>query len=184
MEEKQAGYKYLKTFQLATIIYDLTFKFCNKFLAGRDFVRMREQMVHAGRSGKQNIAEGYLEKSLKMYIKLAGVSRASFGELLEDYEDFLRQRDLALWSKDDPRVKQIRGLRLSGESGQSGRSDSPNIPDLPDNPESAANMLITLLHQENYLLDMQLASLEEKFINEGGWSEKLFSQRMNKRNNQ
>lgn len=60
-------------------------------------------MVQAARSGKQNIAEGYLEKSLKMYIKLLGVARGSLGELLEDYGDFARQRKILLWSKEKAR---------------------------------------------------------------------------------
>lgn len=178
------GYRYLKTFQLATTIYDLTFQFCGKFLIGRDYVRMREQMIHAGRSGKQNIAEGYLEKSLKMYIKLVGVSRGSFGELLEDYLDFARQRNIPVWDKNDKRVIAFREMKgVSGKSGISiQNSINLNTPNIPDNPEIAVNLLITLLNQENYLLDRQIEALEEKFINEGGYSEKLFRDRLNRRN--
>lgn len=179
--EKQVGYKYLKTYQLATIIYDLTEEFCKKFLSGYEYLRQRSQMTQAGRSGKQNITEGYLEKSLKMYIKLTGVSRGSFGELLEDYLDYARQRKISIWSKDDPRVRKIREMKLSWESGKSGEIEI-FIPDLPDNPEETVNLLITLLHQENYLLDRQIKSLEEKFIREGGYSEKLFQDRIKQRN--
>lgn len=83
-------------------------------------------MVQAGRSGKQNIAEGYLERSLKSYIKLLGVAYASFGEFLEDYEDFLRQRGLPQWGKEDQRVREMRAVRVVSE---------PN-PHLPQNPHS------------------------------------------------
>lgn len=165
----EASYKYLKTFQLATIIYDLTAEFCPKFLPEFDNRRTREQMIQAGRSGKQNIAEGSQLQSLKGYIKLCGVSKASFKELLEDFLDFLRQRGLQLWSKDDPRVRKIREIRLIDK------------PDLPDNPEEAANLLITLITQETFLLDKQIKSLEEKFIREGGYTENIFKKRLQER---
>lgn len=90
----KAGYKYLESYRLATVIYDLTVEFCRLFLDPRS--RTTDQMTQAGRSGKQNITEGYLERSLKSYIKLLGVALASLGELLEDYEDFLRQRGLLM----------------------------------------------------------------------------------------
>ncbi|MDD5289567.1 MAG: four helix bundle suffix domain-containing protein [Patescibacteria group bacterium] len=169
----QPGYKYLKTYQLATVIYDLTMEFCAKFLPGQELMRQRTQMTQAGRSGKQNIAEGYLEKSLKMYIKLAGVSRGSFGELLEDYEDIARQKKIPVWEKNDQRVGAIRDIRVG---------EGVKVPDLPDNPEEAVNLLITLLHQENFLLDRQISALEKKFIAEGGYSEKLYQDRLQQRN--
>lgn len=84
------GYEYLLTYQNSIEIYDLTIQFCERFLAGRENLRTREQMVQAARSGKQCIPEGYLQKSLKGYIKLLGVTRGSFEELLKDYEDFAR----------------------------------------------------------------------------------------------
>lgn len=162
----EAGYKYLKTYQLSVVIYDLTVEFCDAFLPGFDFRRTREQMIQAGRSGKQNIAEGSRFKSLKGYIKLCGVAEGSFKELLEDYEDFLRQRKLVLWAKNDPRVRDIRGIRVIEK------------PDLPDKPEEAANLLITLINQETFLLDKQIKSLEEKFVKEGGYTENLFKKRL------
>lgn len=111
------GYKNLIVYQQAVIIYDLTPQFCKKYLAdhgtGMPTRRTIDQMTQAARSGKQNIVEASLEKSLKMNIKLTGVSRASFGELKEDYVDFLRIRKLPIWHKEDPRVLQIRAMRVS-----------------------------------------------------------------------
>lgn len=168
------GYKYLKTYQLATVIYDLSLEFCNRYIDKKS--RTHDQMVQAARSGKQNIAEGYLEKSLKMYIKLLGVSRGSFGELLEDFEDFARQRKISVWSLEKARetreIRDIRGKYLP---------HSPYIPPLPDNSEIALNLLLTLINQENYLLDRQIASLEEKFVKEGGFSENLLKRRLKNR---
>lgn len=165
------GYKYLKTYQLATVAYDLTIEFCDRYINKKS--RTHDQMVQAGRSGKQNIAEGYLEKSLKMYIKLVGVSRGSFGELLEDYEDHARQNKISIWTKE-----KTRDMREIREIWEKSTPDNPYIPSLPSRPEVAVNLLITLINQINYLLDRQIASLEEKFIKEGGYSENLLKKRL------
>ena len=175
----EAGYKYLKTFQLATVIYDLTVEFCEKFLYGIDYRRMRDQMIQAARSGKQNIAEGYIEKSLKDYIRFLGFSNGSIKELTEDYEDFLRQRKLFLWDKNDPRVRGFRGLRVFGDFQSTPNSqNTPNTPiRIPDNPETVANLISTFCHQASYLLSLQIKSLEEKFLKEGGYTENLYKKR-------
>lgn len=177
----QPGYRYLKTYQLATVIYDLTVEFCKRFLSGFDHRRTREQMIQAARSGKQNIAEGYSEKSLKGYIKLLGVAYASLEELLEDYRDFLRQRKLKVWAKEHPKVREFRGFRVFWDFQKS--PSSPNTPKLPDDPEEAANLILTISHQASFLLARQIKSLEEKFVREGGYTEALFRKRMEKRGN-
>lgn len=169
-----AGYKYLKSYQNSIVIYDLTVQFCNRYINKKS--RTHDQMVQAARSGKQNIAEGYLEKSLKMYIKLVGVSRGSLGELLEDYEDYARQNKIQVWPKE--KAREIREMRDIWERST---PSVPYIPSLPDNPELAVNLLITLLNQANYLLDRQIAALEEKFIKGGGYSENLYKKRIAQR---
>lgn len=170
------GYKYLKSYQLSLIIYDLTIEFCKRWVVS---VRTHSQMEQAARSGKQNITEGYLEKSLKGYIYLLGIAYASLGELLEDYEDFLRQRKLKLWDKQEPRIREFRelGVRLSSPNSP----NTPNTLKLPDNPETAANLLATLTHQAQFLLSRQMAALEEKFVKEGGFTENLFKKRLEER---
>ena len=117
------GYTYLTTYIFATIIYDLTCEFCRRFITS---YRQTEQMTQAGRSGKSNIAEGYTFQSLQGYIKLLGTSEGSTQELVEDYTDFLRQRKLAIWSKDDPGVRDFRKFRAVWIS--------PNIPNTPTPP--------------------------------------------------
>lgn len=97
--DKEAGYKNLATYIFATVIYDLTVQFCRRFISSR---RQTEQMEQAARSDKSNIAEGYTFQSLETYIKLLGTACGSAKELGEDCEDFLRQRNLSLWPKDDP----------------------------------------------------------------------------------
>jgi four helix bundle protein len=140
-----AGYKYLLTYQLATVIYDLTVKFCDRYIDRK--LRTYDQMTQAARSGKQNIAEGYLNKSLKGYIYLLGISLGSFGELGEDFEDFLRQKGLTLWGKEDLRVRVFRAVRVVWAN-----PDIPEIPNLPNDPESSANFLLTFVNQEEYIL--------------------------------
>lgn len=171
----KGGYQNLIVYQQAVLIYDLNFEFCQKYLDRFKDKRTIEQMEQASRSGKQNIVEGSLEKSLKMNIKLTGVSRGSFGELLEDYKDFLRTRKLKIWEKDDLRLKDIRQMRISNETNK------PNLSNWTNSPESFANLMLTLISKENYLLDQMTRSLESKFINEGGYSENLTRKRLEQR---
>src|SRR5512139_3760848 len=104
------GYRDLKSYQMAEIVFDATVAFCGQFVDKRS--RTHDQMVQAARSGKQNIAEGSMASgtSKKTELKLIGVARASLEELLLDYQDFLRQRGLPLWQKDHPRAKEVRAL--------------------------------------------------------------------------
>lgn len=104
------GYRDLQSYHMAEIVYDATVAFCDRFISKRS--RTHDQMVQAARSGKQNIAEGCMASgtSKKTELKLIGVARASLEELLLDFQDFLRQRELALWEKDHPKAKAVRGL--------------------------------------------------------------------------
>ena len=96
------GYRKLQSFQVAQLVYDLTVRFCDRYIDRRS--RTHDQMVQAARSGVQNIAEGSeaAATSSKMELKLTQVARASLEELKLDYEDFLRQRRLPRWERHDP----------------------------------------------------------------------------------
>lgn len=177
----KAGYEYLLAYKITVPIYDYTVEFCDHYIG--KFSRNYEQMTQAGRSGMQNISEGNKEKSLENYIKLTGIARGSQEELLKDFLAFARQRKIPVWPKD--RVK--REIREIGVIWEILRKtpylpDSPNFPPLPNNPEQAVNLMITLINQANYLIDKLLASLENKFIREGGFREKLFQKRREFRN--
>lgn len=132
-------------------------------------------MVQAARSGRQNIAEGSQASgtSRKFELKLVGVARASLEELLLDYEDYLRQRSLTLWGKDHPMAQVVR--RLAYEEKRSYATYRSYIESSP--PELAANAIICLIHQTNYLLDQQLRQLEKAFLEEGGFTERLYHAR-------
>ncbi len=171
--EAHGGYRNLKSYQMSEIVYDATTAFCNRLIDRRS--RTHDQMVQAARSGKQNIAEGSMASgtSRKTELKLVGVARASLEELLLDCEDFLRQKGLALWGKENPTAKQIR--QLAYRTNRSYETYRAYIEERE--PEVAANALICLIHQTNYLLDQQLRQLEERFLKEGGFTERLYSKR-------
>ena len=158
-------YEYLIVYMLGKVIQDLTVEFCKRFINSS---RQREQMEQAARSNPQNIAEGSTSESLSSYIYLASVARGSNEELAKDYEDFLRQHEYLIWSKDDLRVGGFRGFRVLWV-GQK----SLNTPILPKDPTMAANMLLTFCQMEGYLLKKHVISLEKKHEVEGGFRENL-----------
>jgi four helix bundle suffix protein len=174
------GYRELKSFQHAELVYDATVKFCDRFIDRRS--RTHDQMVQAARSGRQNIAEGSQASgtSKKTELKLVGVARASLEELLLDYEDFLRQRGMTLWPKDHPTAQTVR--RLAYAENRSYLTYKSYVEDSP--PEVAANTLVCLIHQTNYLLDQQLRQLEQAFLKEGGFTERLYKARSQARRKQ
>ena len=188
------GYRRLRSFQAARAVYDATVVFCGRFVDRHS--RTRDQMVQAERSGVrtgseadtairwQNIAEGSMASatSKKTELKLTGVARASLEELLLDYEDFLRQRGLKLWRKDDPRAEAVRLRYQSDQSDESDTSDPYGI--RTADPEVAANTLICLVNQASYLFGRQLRSLEQTFLAEGGITERLYRERQSRRGRQ
>ena len=186
------GYRNTCSFQMATMIYDATVWFCEKFMNPRS--RTVDQMVQAARSGRQNIAEGSraAATSSQTELRLVNVARASQEELLLDYEDFLRHRHLAQWSPDSAEAIAVRNVPKNFKNG---RTDGTLLTDLTDqerwslyapwlehaDPAVRANALICLIHQANYLMDQQIAALETQFVDDGGYSEQLAARRMKKR---
>ena len=175
--DPHGGFRNLKSYQMSEIVYDGTTAFCDRWIGRRS--RTHDQMVQAARSGKQNIAEGSMASgtSKKFELKLVGVARASLEELLLDYHDFLRQRNLPLWEKNHPQAQKIR--KLAYASNRSYKTYRTYIEGVP--PEVAANALICLIHQTNFLLDQQLRQLEKQFLDQGGFTEKLYRARQSTR---
>jgi len=169
------GYRKLKSYQTAEIIYDATVVFCDRFIDKRS--RTHDQMVQAARSGVQNIAEGSMASatSKKSELKLTGVARASLEELLLDFQAFLRQKGLRVWAKDSPEALAVRRKYRSDKSDRSDTSDSYDI--ATASSEVAANTLICLINQTSYLLGRQLQKLEQQFLEEGGFTERLYNAR-------
>lgn len=173
------GYRKLKSYQTSTLVYDFTVEFCKKHMTYKSnkSYRTYDQMVQAARSGRQNIAEASQASgtSKKTELKLLGVARASLEELLLDYEDFLRQRGLRLWAKDSTLAREVRALAY--KSNRSYRTYKTYL----ENEEEAANCAICLIHQASYLLDQQIRALEKQFLEEGGFTERLYRKRVDYR---
>lgn len=202
------GYRHLKGFQIAQLAFDVTVRFCDRYISLRS--RTHDQMVQAARSGVQNIAEGSKASgtSKKTELKLTNVARASLEELKLDYEDFLRQRGLALWPAGDPRRRDLVARRcqtadevaawvkatrdrvdgLDGRNGRDGRTaavagavgSSSSMPSMKY-AEVAANAAHVLVGVACALLDRQIERLAEDFENQGGFTERLYRVRSARR---
>jgi four helix bundle suffix protein len=168
------NYQELLSYQKAEVVFDITYRFCHRFLSKGD--RTIDQMVQAARSGKQNIAEGSKSSvtSKETEIKLMNVARSSLEELLGDYRDFLRVRDFPLWQKNSKEALFVRNL-----------GNKPHVrfeafrPFCESRPANVvANIAICLIHQANYLLDRQIRRLEHDFIKEGGIRERMTRARL------
>lgn len=174
------GYQQSISYRKAEIVYDATVQFCARFLDKRD--RTVDQMIQAARSGKQNIIEASMASgtSKETEIKLTNVARASQEELLADYRDFLRVRELRLWSKDSKQALFVR--KLGADNDVSYKSYRTYIE--TRSPKIVANIIICLIHQTNYLLDRQIRQLEQAFLREGGLRERMTRARLDARKKQ
>ena len=213
---QHGGYRNLKSFQLAQLVYDVTVRFCDRYIDKRS--RTHDQMVQAARSGVQNIAEGSQASgtSKKMELKLTNVARASLEELRLDYEDFLRQRGFEVWGPNHPALVRFKAKRCSTvdevrdwveEERKRGREQEKNTdehgPTRTDTdgdtggalagpgeaapcssvPSSVfvANGALSLLNLTCYLLDRQLAAQAAAFEQDGGFTERLYRTRQDRR---
>lgn len=204
---KHGGYRNLKSFQLAQLVYDVTVRFCDRYIEKRS--RTHDQMVQAARSGVQNIAEGSQASgtSKKTELKLTNVARASLEELRLDYEDFLRQRGLPIWNREDPRRAELIARRQAtvdavaewvkakgrdGHSGLHGQQNGQAHKSMSSTsstkstlcsafPEITANAALVLIAVACSLLDRQLSAQAAAFKNEGGFTERLYKTRIQTR---
>lgn len=179
---KHGGYRNLLSFQIARLIFDITVRFCDRFVGNRS--RTHDQMMQAARSGVQNIAEGSQASgtSKKTELKLTNVARASLEELRLDYEDFLRQRNFSIWDYHDPRRIELIKLRLTTADQFAFWAKDIEKKGEGTISEIAANGVLTLLAVACKLLDKQIASQAETFQREGGFTEKLYRTRIENRN--
>jgi four helix bundle suffix protein len=212
------GYRRLKSFQVAQLAYDVTVRFCDLYIEKRS--RTHDQMVQAARSGVQNIAEGSQASgtSKKMELKLTNVARASLEELRLDYEDFLRQRGLALYPPNHPALMRFKARRCAvlddvrgwvraelgetrtntggtrtntggtrtntdgqGHAASVSVGADPCSSEPPSPAELAANAALSLLNLACFLLDRQLAAQEKTFVEQGGFTERLYRVRSQRR---
>jgi four helix bundle suffix protein len=204
---KHGGYRKLKSFQIAQLVYDMTVRFCDLYIDKRS--RTHDQMVQAARSGVQNIAEGSQASgtSKKTEIKLTNVARASLEELRLDYEDFLRQRGLLEFGPEHPALKRFKerrcktldevrqwveeerntdkhrptqtdtDARINTDKRRSPVSVSGSLCKSVNSSAFVANAALSLLNLCCYFLDRQIAAQAKRFENEGGFTERLYKVR-------
>ena len=201
---KHGGYRGLKSFQLARLIYDITVRFCDRFVDKRS--RTNDQMVQAARSGTQNIAEGSQDSgtSKKSELKLTNIARGSLEELKLDYEDFLRQRELPLWPPEHPALLRFKARRCADMKGfrawvaeETTRTNTDTQGRGTDEGSGGkrmsqsvfvsvlvANAALSLLNVCCFLLNQQLSAQAKAFVEVGGFSERLTAKRIEAREKQ
>ena len=174
---KNGNYKQLLSYQKSQAIYDMTFYFCTNYIRRTD--RTFDQMVQAARNGKQNIVDGCAASSTssKSEIRLINVAKASLMELLEDYKDYLRVNGHRQWEMDSVEMSAMRELGKTHNDSEFFMNLARTRP-----PQTIANMVIVLIMQTDYLLFKQLQALSDKFLEEGGFSERMARMRLQRRN--
>ena len=175
---QKGNYRDLIAFQKAECIYDITYYFAHKYLKIGD--RTIDQMIQAARSGRQNIGEGCEAgtTSAESEIKLINVAKASLQELLLDYEDYLRVRNLRKWDINEEKAVITRKICSQQNDSAFYREAITKRSD-----ETICNIAITLIHQADYLLRKYLEKLQQEFLRDGGIKEQMYKARVNSRNN-
>ncbi|MBR0489736.1 MAG: four helix bundle suffix domain-containing protein [Prevotella sp.] len=167
-------------YQKSEALYQMTYVFCERFLPQYGD-RTVDQMVQAARSGKQNIVEGSEDgkTSTEMEVKLLNVARSSIGELRQDYEDFLRSRQLHLWTTADKRFQAMQDFT----------QEHNRLADYEPffqkwSAEEMANVGITMCFQIDAMMNSYLGKLEHTFVTEGGIKERMHAARTGYRQKQ
>ena len=182
------GYRKLKSFQLARLIYDITGHFAALYIPADS--RTRDQMIQAARSGVQNIAEGSVEAatSAKLELNLYNVARASLEELKLDYEDFLRQHQSPIWTKDSAFYREFIARRICDKAGfkafiRWAETVPPSAPVRTAACRSAlvANATRLLIATAAYFLKRQIESKAKAFLANGGFAERMAQMRRQNR---
>jgi len=176
---RKGDFRKLRVYQVSEIIYDITYIFAQRFLSRGD--RTVDQMIQAARSGKQNIAEGSSAAmtSKETEIKLTNVAKASLQELLLDYEDYLRVRDLKIWDKCEEKAIKTRQICQCNNDSAFYREAVKIRSD-----ETVANIAIILIHQADVLLQRLIDRQKRDFLSQGGIREQMSKARIEYRKSQ
>lgn len=131
-------------------------------------------MIQAARSGKQNIAEGSAASSTwrEAELKLTNVAKACLQELLIDYEDYLRVRNLEQWSVNSSKAEQTRMACRNHNDSDYFRKAIMVRPD-----ETIANIAITLIHQTDSPPRKLIDHLKTEVLTHGGIKEEMYAAR-------
>lgn len=172
---RHGGYRHLKAYQVAELLYDFTCRFCSRYVPRSD--RHHDQMVQAARSGYQNIAEGSEDSatSKKLEMNLTNVARASLDECRKDYIKHLSRHGLRLWPQDAPGFLEARALRPKTLDECARWVNRPGAAEPVE--ERAANLGVILATQAHWLTERLLDRLARDFEVGGGFSERLYRAR-------
>ncbi len=175
----KTSYRKLYAFQKAEAIYDLTYFFLTNHIAKSD--RTYDQMLQAARSGKQNIVEGRADagSSAEMEIKLYGVSQGSLHELLNDYLDYMRTRNIPIWDTSNQRFRQLRQTCLEHNDTGFYMELAPRL-----NDEELCNLIVTVIHQTVAMIGKLIDLVKHDFLTKGGIREQMSAARREFRQNQ
>lgn len=184
------GYRRLKSFQLAQLIYDITVRFVELYIPAES--RTCDQMVQAARSGVQNIAEGSVDAatSTKLELNLYNVARASLEELKLDYQDYLRQHGEKIWQKDEFLYVEFVKRRISCKKEfrefivWAENYTSVQIRTVPYKSVLVANAVLLLIDTTSYFLKRQIQRKSAMFLENGGFAERMHNMRTQKRKDQ
>jgi four helix bundle suffix protein len=174
------GFRKLKAYQVAELCYDFTCRFCERYVPRRD--RHFDQMVQAARSGYQNIGEGSEDSatSKKLELNLTNVAKSSIGELERDYHKHLMRHKLRLWELGEPEFEVARALHPETMEQAAAWINMPNRQQSAE--ERAANLGAILATQAHWLLERLLNRQAQDFEANGGFAERLYKTRTDKRN--
>lgn len=172
----KSSYRNLFVFQKAEAVYDLTFYFLKTHISRSD--RTHDQMLQAARSGKQNIVEGREDAaaSAEMEIKLYGVARGSLHELLNDYLDYMRTRQVVIWDFNHPRTNKMMEVCRSHNDTEYYSALAPRL-----NDEEFCNLVLTLIYQTVAMLSKLIEHAKNDFLKNGGIKEQMYRARKNNR---
>lgn len=166
-------YRQLICYQKSVVVYDLTYWFCEQYM-NRSKDRTVDQMVQAARSGKQNIVEGVTDgaASKESELKLLKVAAGSLHELHEDYEDWLRTHQHAIWAKDSVETKALWTLGKEHSEPEYFLQLARTRP-----PQTTANIARGMTEQALYFLDRLIQSKAKQFVENGGLKEQMYRAR-------
>lgn len=197
---KSSGYRKLRSFSFATLIYLETVKFCKDFLSLQNDPkgRLLDQMVLAARSGRANIMEGSARASTsaETEIRLTDVARGSLIELSGDYEMWIMLNNGIPWSSQDSDVQQILNMEMDSPESFSAdpfrlfaeymRKQREKFSVWLDSTNSLvrANALLYLCDRTIGMITRQLEALGQHFRDEGGFKERMTKIRLEERKGQ
>ena len=181
------GYRKLKSFKLAQLVYDITVRFVELYIPCNS--RTCDQMVQAARSGVQNIAEGSVDgaTSTKIEMKLYNIAQGSLEELRLDYQDYLRQKGEKIWNKESVLYQEFISRRVSKAVefkafivwAENYTVNSVSISTYPYKSVLVANAVLLLIDTVIYFLKRQIQSKATEFLNNGGFTERMYNYRNN-----